>query len=52
MWKVRTKTVPAITGALGTIREGLDQKLQLLPHHPSATEATEDHTNELSTHHL
>ena len=40
MWKVRTKTVPVITGVVGTIREGLDQKLQLLPRHPSAIEAT------------
>jgi hypothetical protein len=52
MWKSEDKTVPVITGALGTIREGLDQKLQLLHHHPSAIEATEDHTNEHCTHHL
>jgi hypothetical protein len=38
MWKVRTKTVPVITGALGTIKRGLDQNLQLLPGHRSATE--------------
>jgi hypothetical protein len=38
MWKVRTKIVPAITGALGTIKKGLDQNLQLLPGHSSATE--------------
>jgi len=52
MWKVRTKTVPVITGALGTIREGLDQKLHFLPHHLSAIEATEDHTNKHRTHNL
>jgi len=52
MWKVRAKNVPVITGALGTIKEGLDQKLQLLPSHPSAIEATEDHKNEHCTHHL
>jgi hypothetical protein len=34
MWKVRTKFVPVITGALGAIKKGLDQNLQLLPGHP------------------
>jgi hypothetical protein len=38
MWKVRTKIMPVITAALGTIKKGLDQNLQLLPGHPSATE--------------
>jgi len=38
MWKVRTKIVPVVIGALGTIKKGLDQNLQLLPGHPSATE--------------
>ena len=38
MWKVRTKIVPVVTGALGTIEKGLDQNLQLLPGYPSATE--------------
>jgi hypothetical protein len=38
MWKVRTKTVPVIIGALATIRVELDQNLQLLPAHLSATE--------------
>jgi len=27
MWKVRTKIVPPITGALGTIKKGLDQNV-------------------------
>jgi hypothetical protein len=27
MWKGRTKIVPVITGALGTIKKGLDQNL-------------------------
>jgi hypothetical protein len=49
MWKVRTNTAPFIFGALGTIRKGLDQNLQLLPGHPSAR-AT-DHTNEDCTQH-
>ena len=31
-----TKIVPVITGALGTIKKGLDQNLQSLPGHPSA----------------
>ena len=38
MWKARTKIVPAIIGALGTIKKGLDQNLLLLPGHQSATE--------------
>jgi hypothetical protein len=38
MWKVSTKTVPVIIGALGTIKKGLDQNLQLLPGHMSAIE--------------
>ena len=38
IWKVRTKFVPVIIGALGTIEKGLDQNLQLLPGHSSATE--------------
>jgi hypothetical protein len=31
MWKVRKKTVPVIIGALGTIKKGVDQHLQVLP---------------------
>jgi hypothetical protein len=38
MWKVRTKIVSVIHGALGTVKKGLDQKLQSLPGRPSATE--------------
>jgi len=38
MWEVRTKIMPFITGALGTIKKGSDQNLQLLPGHPSAME--------------
>jgi hypothetical protein len=30
MWKVRTKILSVVTGALGTIKKGLDQNLQLL----------------------
>ena len=41
MWKVRTKIVPVIIGALGTIKKGLDQSLQLLPGHRSAIELHE-----------
>jgi len=33
MWKVRTKIVPIIIGALWTIKKGLDHNLQLLPGH-------------------
>jgi len=38
MWEVRTKIVPVIIGPLGTIKKGLDKKLQLLPGQPSAIE--------------
>jgi diketogulonate reductase-like aldo/keto reductase len=38
MWKVRTKNVPVITVAQGTFKKRLDQNLQLLPRHLSATE--------------
>jgi hypothetical protein len=38
MCKVGTKIAPVIIGALGTINEGLDQNVQLLPGHTSATE--------------
>jgi len=38
MWKVWTKVMPVINGALGTIKNGLEQILQLLQGHPSATE--------------
>jgi hypothetical protein len=38
MWKVRTKIVPIIIGATGTIKKGLGHNLQLLPGHPSAIE--------------
>ena len=36
--KVRTKIVPVINGASRTVKKGLDQNLQLLPGHQSATE--------------
>ena len=38
MCKVRTKILPAVIGALGTINEGLDQNLQLRPGHLLAIE--------------
>jgi hypothetical protein len=38
MWKVRTKIMPVITGALGTIKKGLVQNIQLLQDHPAAIE--------------
>ena len=38
MWRVRTKIVPVIIVALGTIKRGLDQNLQLFPGHLLATE--------------
>jgi len=36
--KMRTKFMPFIIGALGTIKKGLFQNLQWLPGHPSAIE--------------
>jgi hypothetical protein len=38
MWKVRTKIVPFIIRALGTIKKGSYQNLHLLPFYPSAME--------------
>jgi hypothetical protein len=38
MWELRTKIMPAVIGALGTIKKGLVQNLQLLPGHWSAIE--------------
>ena len=38
MWKERTKFVPVLIGALGTIKKGLDQNLQLHPGHQSAVD--------------
>jgi len=38
MWKVRTQIVPVTIGALGTIKKGLVQNLQLLAGHRSAIE--------------
>ena len=38
MWKVRTQIVPVTIGALGTIKKGLVQNLQLLAGHWSAIE--------------
>ena len=31
MWKIRTGTVPVTVGALGLIREGMDQNLGKIP---------------------
>ena len=33
MWKVRTKIMPVISGALGTVKKVLDQNLWFLPGH-------------------
>jgi len=38
MWEVGTRVVAVLTGAIGTIKWGLDQNLQLPPGHPSAIE--------------
>jgi len=50
-WKVRTKTVPVVLGASGTIKKGLDQNLQLLPGHLSAIRVQKI-TLMSTTHHL
>jgi hypothetical protein len=36
MWKLRTKILPVIIAALGTIKKGEDQNLQLPLSHPWA----------------
>ena len=47
MWKVRTKIVPVITGALGTIKKELNQNLLLRPGQPPVGHrTTEGHVNE------
>jgi len=43
MRKVRTKTVPVVTTALGTIKKGLDQNLRLLPGYLLATVLQRSH---------
>jgi len=50
MWKVRTKIVPITIGALGTIKQGLYQNLQLLPGHSSAIQLKK--VTLLSTEHI
>jgi len=47
-----TKIVPVVSGALGTIKRGLEQNLQLLPgHHPLATELQKITLMSADTHH-
>jgi len=38
MWKVRTRIMPVMIRALGTIKKGFDQNLKLLPGHLLAVE--------------
>jgi hypothetical protein len=38
MWKMREKILPVIIAALGKIKKGLDQNLQLLEGQPWAAE--------------
>ena len=38
IWKARTKTVPVIIGALGTVKKGSGQNLQALKGHRSTNE--------------
>jgi hypothetical protein len=38
MWEVRTKIMPVIIGAIGTIKTGIDQNRQLLLSQASAIE--------------
>ena len=52
MSKVRTKIVPVVTGALGTIKKGIDQKPSVVSRSLAGYRATEDHTNEHCIHHL
>jgi len=46
--KSENKNCTSYNGALGTVKKGLDQNLQLLPGHPSTTE---DHITEQCIHH-
>ena len=47
MWIVRTKIVPVIIGALGTMKKGLDQNLLLCSGQPPVGHrTTEGHVNE------
>ena len=52
MWKMRTKIVSVITGALGTIKKGLDQNLRVLPGHQSAIQRQEVTLMSAATQHL
>ena len=38
MWNVRTRVVPVVIVALGIVKKGLDQNLQLLPGQPLTIE--------------
>jgi hypothetical protein len=38
VWKIRTKIVPVVIAALGTIKKGLNQDHQLLPSQLPTTE--------------
>jgi hypothetical protein len=50
MWKVRTKIMPVIVGALGTKRMNGSDRL-VAPRSSIGHIAAEDHTNEHCTHH-
>jgi hypothetical protein len=43
MWKVRTKIMPVIIGALGAFKKGLDRNLQLLLGHLAAIDLRSSH---------
>ena len=45
---MRTETVPVIVGALGLIREGMDQNLGKIP---GASELQKDHPPRSGAHH-
>jgi hypothetical protein len=52
MWNVRTKTVPVIIVALGTIKKGLGSEPSVASRSPAGHRATEDYTNEHCIHRL
>ena len=52
MWKVRTKIVPVIMRALGTMKEGIRSEPSVAPRSPVGQRATESHTNEHCIQHL
>ena len=41
MWKIRTKTIPVVTGTLGMIKNGTENFINQIPGKPSPQEIQE-----------